>query len=230
VKMLAIIPARCGSKGIPSKNIVDICGKSLIQHTIDIVLKLKLNNLIDNVIVSTDCKEIADISKELGIDVPFIRPNSIAGDKAKSVDYILHALKYFKKLKINYDSIIVLQPTSPLKTYEDVVNSINIFLQNSNNSLISVYREETINDLIMYRKNNFFAVPLDKNHNKGIRRQEHGVIYIRNGAIYITKVDYIYNNNKIISDMPLMYEMSKNRSINIDNFEDLEYVRNLLCK
>jgi CMP-N-acetylneuraminic acid synthetase len=228
--MLAIIPARCGSKGIPSKNIVDICGKSLIQHTIDIVLKLKLNNLIDNVIVSTDCKEIADISKELGIDVPFIRPNSIAGDKAKSVDYILHALKYFKKLKINYDSIIVLQPTSPLKTYEDVVNSINIFLQNSNNSLISVYREETINDLIMYRKNNFFAVPLDKNHNKGIRRQEHGVIYIRNGAIYITKVDYIYNNNKIISDMPLMYEMSKNRSINIDNFEDLEYVRNLLCK
>ncbi len=230
MKMLAIIPARCGSKGIPSKNIVDICGKSLIQHTIDIVLKLKLNNLIDNVIVSTDCKEIADISKELGIDVPFIRPNSIAGDKAKSVDYILHALKYFKKLKINYDSIIVLQPTSPLKTYEDVVNSINIFLQNSNNSLISVYREETINDLIMYRKNNFFAVPLDKNHNKGIRRQEHGVIYIRNGAIYITKVDYIYNNNKIISDMPLMYEMSKNRSINIDNFEDLEYVRNLLCK
>ena len=61
MKMLAIIPARCGSKGIPSKNIVDICGKSLIQHTIDIVLKLKLNNLIDNVIVSTDCKEIADI-------------------------------------------------------------------------------------------------------------------------------------------------------------------------
>jgi len=166
----------------------------------------------------------------LGVNVPFIRPISISGDKAKSVNYILHALEYFKKLGINYDSVIILQPTSPLRTYDDVVKSIDIFLQNSNDSLISVYKEETVSDLIMYGKYREFAMPLNKNHNKGVRRQEHGSIYIRNGAIYIVKVDYIKRERKMISNTPLMYSMNKNSSINIDSLEDLEYARNLLCK
>jgi len=127
MNILLIIPARCGSKGIVFKNIADLCGKSLIQYTIDVALKLKSNNLINNVIVSTDCEKIADISRKLGVNVPFIRPISISGDKAKSVNYILHALEYFKKLGINYDSVIILQPTSPLRTYDDVVKSIDIF-------------------------------------------------------------------------------------------------------
>jgi CMP-N,N'-diacetyllegionaminic acid synthase len=230
MNILLIIPARCGSKGIVFKNIADLCGKSLIQYTIDVALKLKSNNLINNVIVSTDCEKIADISRKLGVNVPFIRPISISGDKAKSVNYILHALEYFKKLGINYDSVIILQPTSPLRTYDDVVKSIDIFLQNSNDSLISVYKEETVSDLIMYGKYREFAMPLNKNHNKGVRRQEHGSIYIRNGAIYIVKVDYIKRERKMISNTPLMYSMNKNSSINIDSLEDLEYARNLLCK
>ena len=230
MKILAIIPARCGSKGIPFKNVIDVCGKPLIQYTIDIALKLKFENLIDEVIVSTDCDDIVNISKKLGANVPFLRPDSIAGDKAKSIDYILHSLEYFEKININYDAVIVLQPTSPLKTYDNLVESINIFQNNINDSLISTYKEETINDLIMYHKDGDIATPLDKGHNQGVRRQDHGAVYIRNGAIYITKVDYIKKEEKIISDLPLMYEMSKNSSINIDTFEDLEYVRNLLCK
>lgn len=230
MKILAIIPARCGSKGIPFKNIIDVCGKPLIQYTIEIALKLKYHNLIDEVIVSTDCEEIANISKKIGASVPFLRPDSIAGDKAKSIDYILHSLDYFEKININYDAVIILQPTSPLKTYDDIVNSIEIFKKNYFDSLISVYKEETINDLIMYHKDGDIAVPLDEDHNKGVRRQDHGAVYIRNGAIYIVKTGFVKNKQKIISDLPLMYEMKKNNSINIDTFEDLEYVRNLLCK
>jgi len=82
----------------------------------------------------------------------------------------------------------------------------------------------------MYGKYREFAMPLNKNHNKGVRRQEHGSIYIRNGAIYIVKVDYIKRERKMISNTPLMYSMNKNSSINIDSLEDLEYARNLLCK
>lgn len=230
MRILAIIPARCGSKGIPFKNIIDVNGKPLIQYTIDIALKLKLNNLIDEVIVSTDCNEIGSVSKELGVDVPFLRPNEISGDKSKSIDYVIDSLKYFKSRNIEYDAVIILQPTSPLKTYSDVKNSLKIFSENESDSLISAYKEETINNFIMYYKNKDEAIPLNKKHNHGIRRQDHGAVYIRNGAIYIAKVDFLLKEKKIVSDVPLMHEMNKYSSINIDTFEDLEYVRSLLCK
>jgi CMP-N-acetylneuraminic acid synthetase len=230
MKHLCIIPARCGSKGIPFKNIVDLCGKPMIAYTIEIASKLKAKGLIDTVIVSTDCAEIADISKQYGAEVPFLRPEEIAGDKAKSVDFVLHSIRYYEEIGIEFDSVIVLQPTSPLKSFDDVRNAIEIFNRNQSDSLITAYKEETINDLIMYHKEDDKAIPLNNDHNKGVRRQDHGAVYIRNGAIYITKVDYLKKEQRIISDISLMYEMGKNRSINVDTYEDLEYVRNLLCK
>ncbi len=230
MKVLAIIPARGGSKGIPFKNIVDVCGKPLIQYTIDIAMQLKSKGLLDEVLVSTDCEKIATISKKLGANVPFLRPAAIAGDKAKSIDYILHSIDFFEFKEQNFDAILILQPTSPLRTYDDIHESINLFISNNNDSLISVYKDEAINELIMYRKEGDIAIPLNENHNKGTRRQDHVNVYIRNGAVYITKVNYIKNKNNIVSDQPLMYEMSKINSVNIDTFEDLEFVRRVLCK
>lgn len=230
MKYLCIIPARCGSKGIPFKNIVDLHGKPMIAYTIEIASELKAQGLINTIIVSTDCAEIAGISKQYGAEVPFLRPEDIAGDKAKSVDFVLHSIKYYEEIGIYFDAVIVLQPTSPFKSFDDVKNSIEIFSISDIDSLISVYKEETINDLIMYHKEGDKAIPLNNDHNKGVRRQDHGAVYIRNGAIYITKVDYLKKEQRIISDIPLMYEMDKNRSINVDTYEDLEYVRNLLCK
>ncbi len=230
MSLLAIIPARCGSKGIPFKNIVDVCGKPLIQYTIEIALELKSKKLVTEVIVSTDCEEIATIARKSGVNVPFLRPNNIAGDLSRSTDYISHALGYFEENQVTYDTFMVLQPTSPLKTYDDVASAINIFQKNNNKSLISVYKEETINNLIMYSKEGDIAIPLEADHNKGVRRQDHGAVYIRNGAIYITNVEYFKTKKNIISELPLMYEMKKNNSINIDTFADLEYVRKILCK
>jgi CMP-N,N'-diacetyllegionaminic acid synthase len=230
MKFLCIIPARCGSKGIPHKNIIDVDGKPLIQYTIEVAKQLKNNNKIKNLVVSTDCKEVADISERLGVKVPFLRPRNISGDKAKSVDYVIHAVNFFEKKNIKYEAVIVLQPTSPLKTYDDIVGAIDIFNKSQNDSLISAYKEETINNLIMYYKHNDEAIPFSKDHNQGLRRQDHGAVYVRNGAIYIVNIDYIKKRQRMISDVPSMYEMSKNNSINIDSYEDLEYVRNLLCK
>jgi CMP-N,N'-diacetyllegionaminic acid synthase len=230
MKFLCIIPARCGSKGIPHKNIIDVDGKPLIQYTIEIAKQLKNNNKIKELVVSTDCKEVANISERLGVKVPFLRPENISGDKAKSVDYIIHAVNFFAKINIKYDAVIVLQPTSPLKTYDDIVGAIDIFNKYQNDSLISAYKEEYVNNLVMYYKNNDEAIPLSKDHNQGVRRQDHGAVYVRNGAIYIVNIDYIKKRQSVISDVPLMYEMNKNNSINIDSYEDLEYVRNLLCK
>jgi CMP-N-acetylneuraminic acid synthetase len=100
-------------------------------------------------------------------------------------------------------------------------------------SLISCYKEEYINDLVMYNsdnKNINKLKPLNQNHNKGVRRQDHGDVYVRNGAIYLTKVDYLKESNQIISDFPLLIEMKKTESINVDSIEDLEFLKKLICK
>lgn len=193
---------------------------------------LQSKNLISKTIVSTDSEKIKEISKNLGAEVPFLRPKNISGDNSKSIDFILHAINFFEKKNIKFDSVLLLQPTSPLRTLKILIDSINLF--NSckvANSLISCYKEEYVNDLVMYKKSfDGYVKPINKNHNKGIRRQEHGEIFVRNGAIYITKVKYLIKRNNIICDNPLFVEMKKSQSLNIDTPEDLKIVKNFLCK
>jgi len=231
MKILCIIPARGGSKGIKDKNIINVCGKPLIAYSIEKALMLKNNNLIEEVIVSTDCSVIADISKKYGASVPFLRPSQLSEDTSKSIDYYLHALNFFDKNNRIFDAVLLLQPTSPLRSYQILKESIMLFNSVNSDSLISVYNEEYINDLVMYKKSKGEnLVPFNSLHNKGVRRQEHGSVYVRNGAIYLTRTEYILKEEKIISDNPLYVEMSKNDSINIDTIEDLELVRRVLCK
>lgn len=231
MKVLTIIPARCGSKGIKDKNIIDVCGKPLIEYSIKQALALQKNALVDTVIVSTDCEKIANISRKLGVEVPFLRPDELASDTSKSIDFIIHALSYYKNKSIDFDIVLLLQPTSALRSFEILRNAINIFKKSKEDSLISVYKEEYINDLVMYKNTSEINLkPLNELHNKGVRRQDHGSIYVRNGAVYLTKVKYLEKYKQIISDNPLFIEMKKNDSVNIDTLEDLEVLRNLLCK
>lgn len=231
MKILTIIPARCGSKGIKDKNITDVCGKPLISYSIELGLELKHNSLVDTVMVSTDCEKIAAVAKEYGADVPFLRPENISNDTAKSIEYYLHAIDFYKQKNIKFDAVLLLQPTSPLRTFELLKNAIEIFESKNKDSLISVYKEEYINDLVMYKNTSDVDLkPINENHNKGVRRQEHGSTYVRNGAIYLTKVSHILEKQFIISDNPLFIEMKKSDSLNIDTMEDLELVRKTLCK
>ena len=234
MKILAIIPARSGSKGIPNKNIIDVCGKPLIQYSIESALSLKAKGLIEKVIISTDSDTIAKISLKLGAEVPFLRPKEISGDKSKSIDFITHAIKYFEDINEFYDFILLLQPTSPLRKLKHLEKSIKLLKNNMQlDSLISCYREEYINDLVMYKtdKENIDKLnPLNQNHNKGVRRQDHGDVYVRNGAIYLTRVDYFKETNQIISNSPLLIEMKKSESINVDSIEDLEILKKIICK
>ena len=232
MKILAIIPARGGSKGIKNKNIIDVCGNPLIYYTIDPALKLKESGLIDELIVSTDSDLIKKISEEYNVYIPFLRPESISGDKAKSIDFIIHAIEFFKDKGINYEAILLLQPTSPLRDFKLLKQSIELFVESNSNSLISCYKEEYINDLVMYKSqtNSKVLTPLNKNHNKGVRRQDHGDVFVRNGAIYLTKVNYLTVTRQIICDAPLLVEMRKSDSINLDTLEDLEILKRVLCK
>ncbi len=233
MNVLVIIPARGGSKGIPGKNIIDVCGKPLIAYSILIGRELVNAGLAADCIVSTDDDEIADVAKNWGASVPFKRPNEFASDTAKTIDVITHALDWHERNKKQvFDAILLLQPTSPLRTVEETIKSLELFAKGGSESLISVYREEYINDLVMYKyakDQDIIGVPLNILHNKGVRRQDHGHVYVRNGSIYITSVALI-KKGFIISDQPILFEMDRSSSINLDTVADLDLLRKHICK
>jgi len=230
MNILAIIPARCGSKGILDKNIIDICGKPLIAYSIEQGLMILEDNLISRLIVSTDCEMIAEIACKFGAEVPFLRPKSISDDKAKSIEFVIHALDFYEERGERFDAVLLMQPTSPMRSPDLLKQAVELFVSNADaKSLISVYEEEYINDLVMYRKEGDLAVPLNPGHNKGIRRQDHGSIYVRNGSIYITSVLYLRAKGSLIADKPLLVNMNKSDSINVDTIEDVELLRRHWC-
>lgn len=225
MKVLAIIPARGGSKGIPRKNIYPICGKPLICYSIEPALEAVNMGIIDRLIVSTDDKEIAEISKQAGADVPFLRPDYLSNDKAKSVDFMIHAYEFFKQKGEEYDTILLLQPTSPQRTLEDIEESINLFEKLGVTSLVSCYKEESVSEYNSYHKEGDLAIPLNNDHNKGKRRQDLPDLYVRNGAIFITSADQMIRNHRVIDDVPGMYVMPRERSVNIDCMADIELLQ-----
>jgi len=225
MKYLVIIPARGGSKGIKDKNIAELAGEPLLSYALVPALKLKESGLITEAVVSTDSEKIAAVAARLGAKPPFLRPAAISGDKAKSVDLILHAINFFEKRGQRFDAIILLQPTSPLRSEGDVRRAIALFEAQGAESLISAYCDADLNDAYMYHRLGDSAEPVNAVHNTGSRRQDAAGVYIRNGAIYITSVSFLKRHKRIFTDKPLLFEMPKARSINLDSPRDLEALR-----
>ena len=217
MNILGIIPARGGSKGIPKKNIKDLKGKPLIAYTIEAALK---SNLTD-VIVSTDCNEIAEISKKYNAKV-IMRPANLAQDKTPTLPVLQFVIDSFDK---NYDAVMTLQPTSPLRTIEHINESIDLFINDENvDSLVSV--TEVPHNYMPEKLMHFNGKYLTGNE-KVKRRQDIPIMYARNGAaIYITKVDKI--NEYIFGGKILPYFMSKLNSFDIDDIEDWKIVERLV--
>lgn len=230
-RVLAIVPARGGSKSIPRKNIVDVCGKPLIAWSIETGNRLIEAGAIIRSVISTDDAEIADIARNWGGDVPFMRPSEQATDRAKAIGYILHALDWFSERGEEFDAVLLLQPTSPQRDVNSIVDAIHrFFAQNEAQSLISCYEENYINDLVMYEDDGTgYLKPRDHRHNKQVRRQEHGPLMVRNGAVYLTRVDYLRKTELIVCDHPMLLRMSKLQSIDLDVPDDLILLRRVLC-
>ena len=231
MKVLAIIPARGGSKGIPRKNLVDLCGKPLIAWSIEIGNSLVSKGVINRCIVSSDDKEIIEVAKKYKADVPFTRPINISSDNSQAQEYIIHAINFFEKRKEFFDVLLILQPTSPQRDLASLAKIIKKFIKSKHDSLISCYQEDYICDLVMYHENKFGCLnPLNKDHNRGSLRQDHGPILVRNGAIYLTKISYFKKHSRIISENPMCFKMDKKSSITIDTEDDLKILRAILCK
>ena len=134
-KILALIPARGGSKGIPRKNIIGLCGRPLIGYTIEAGLK---SRYIDTVMVSTDDREIAEVSRACGAEVPFLRPAELASDTAKTIDAVLHAVRTLREAGKAFDVLVLLQPTEPLRTAEDIDAALEKYFACGEKALVSV--------------------------------------------------------------------------------------------
>ncbi|MFA6402596.1 MAG: acylneuraminate cytidylyltransferase family protein [Salinivirgaceae bacterium] len=223
--MLAIIPARGGSKGLPGKNTKKLLGKPLIAYAIEAALKSKY---ITKVMVSTDSEEIANVAKEYGAYIPFLRPDYLATDNAKAIDnyiYTINRLSLENNISIN--EFVVLQPTSPLRTTEDIDNSIELFNLKNAESVISYTEEHHPISWHKYiNEDKSFTSIFDSSI---LNRQDFKSTYYPNGAIYVFNKDLIFSK-KYYSDKSYAYIMPRNRSVDIDNMDDFEYAEYLLNK
>jgi CMP-N,N'-diacetyllegionaminic acid synthase len=215
-KILALIPARGGSKGVPRKNIKLLAGKPLIAYTIEVAKKCRH---LDRVIVSTDDEEIARISKKYGAEI-MERPKILATDKSKFIDAIFYHLKEFKKEKWIPEIIILLQPTSPLRTLSDLDGAIELFLKNECESVVSVSDSEHPLQWSFRKKGKYLNPIFGWKYFKGIMRQDVEKTYFPNGAIFISTPKALYINKSFYSKKTLPYVMPLERSVDIDNITD----------
>jgi len=223
MKVLGIIPARGGSKGVKRKNIKMFGGRPLIAHAIEVALQSNL----DDVIVSTEDDEIAAIASDLGASVPFIRPQELAQDTSNSVDVAIHGLKEMERLQeTTYDAVMYLQPTTPFRKFEDINCSLDLLKQaESADSVISVVDVNGYHPARMkYLEKGYLIDPdfCEKQENQN--RQDLRPMYIRNGAIYLTRRKTLLNAS-FKGQKCLAYIMSSENSVNIDTVQDFEYAK-----
>lgn len=216
-KILALIPARGGSKGIKKKNIIMLAGEPLISYTI----KASLNSrYIDSTVVTTDSLEIAQIAKKYGACVPFIRPAELAADTSKTIDAVLHAIKELKKNNsMQYDALVLLQPTQPLRTSQDIDEAIELFYKMGEKSLVSISSVKDHPLLIRKIDNSGKLIPLLE-ESSTCRRQDMPAYYRINGCIYINKISTL-NHTTSFNDNEIPYKMSEEHSVDIDELSDL---------
>lgn len=227
MKILGIIPARGGSKGVPKKNIKLLGGKPLLQYTSEIALQ---SSLIDTLVLSSDDDEIIKIGKELGIEVPFKRPSNLALDQSPTLPVIQHALTYYKSKGIEFDAVCLLQTTSPFRSLMFLEKAIQTFLEKGTDSLVSVQtvpHEYNPNWVFIPNENNILHIATGKKEIIS-RRQDLPKAYHRDGSIYLTKTSVILNQNSLYGKTISYIESPKELYVNIDTVEDWKKAEKML--
>lgn len=221
-RILAIIPARGGSKGLARKNILPVGGKPLIAWTIEAALQ---SSWISKVILSSDDSEIMAVAEHYGCDVPFQRPIHLASDTATTLDVAIHALTHFPE----YDYIILLQPTSPLRTAEHIDAAFSTLHNRQAQSLVSITKVNK-SPLWMYHIDEAQTLaPVVPQSNQITRRQDIPAAYLLNGAIYIIKTQALLEKRAFVLPETIGFIMSEEDSLDIDTSTDAAHFENLVA-
>lgn len=215
-RVLALIPARGGSKGIKNKNIISLCGKPLIAYSIEAA---KNSEYVDDVIITTDSEKIAEVSKQYGAEVPFMRPSELAADTSKTIDAVVHAVDTLKNSGRMYDILVLLQPTEPLRTSKDIDNALKKHVESGYKSIASVSEVNDHPILIRSIGQNGELLHLTE-QNSTVRRQDMPAYYRINGCIYINEISDI-NSETSFNDNSFAFVMEQSHSVDIDDPADL---------
>jgi len=229
-KVLAVIPARGGSKGVPRKNIRLLCGRPLITYTIEQALATR--DLFHRIIVSTDDEEIASVARACGAEVPFLRPAHLARDESPVIPMLQHAVNFVEaKDSVLMDWVCLLQPTEPFRLTTDVEQCLEMGFAGGSDSVISVVRVFATHPILMKKIENDRLLPFFVDEREGTRRQDYEPpAYMRNGAIYLTRRDVLMNQGSIWGRTIRPYVMPLERSVSIDSEIDFKLAEILMSE
>lgn len=221
MKILYLIPARGGSKGIPHKNIKLLDGKPLIQYSIDVARQLAEDN---DICVSTDDIEIKTVAENLGLEVPFLRPNYLASDTAGTSDVIVHALDFYSNQGTNYDVVVLLQPTSPLRTVQNIKDCLALY--DDTLDMVTTVKESSVSAVLCRENQNGFLEQVIGENN--VRRQDAAKLYEYNGAVYVINSDAIKEKGLGGFTKIKKCVMDEKSSVDIDTMLDWKFVEVLV--
>jgi len=227
-RILGLIPARGGSKGLPGKNRLPLSGKPLIAWTI---LQGLASKYIDDVIVSTDDKKIAQISMRYGADVPFMRPDKLATDTATSLDVVFHALDHLSGIGKEYDYVALLEPTSPLRKKGDLDNAIRNLIDSTNKAKCLVSLGKIALEHPMYAKKiekNGYVLPYFTVSGKYLRRQDLPTAYFPYGVIYLSSVPALRQNKSFYQKKILPYVIERWQNYEVDDIYDFKFIETII--
>ncbi|MGB8329375.1 MAG: acylneuraminate cytidylyltransferase family protein [Polyangiales bacterium] len=229
MRVLGLIPARGGSKGVPRKNIRTLGGKPLIGHTIDAARDAIR---IDRIVVSTEDAEIASISKSLGADVPFLRPKSLARDETPMLPVIVHAIEALIAGGWTPEAVCLLQPTFPFRRPEDIDACIEALEARGADCVVSIHRvPHQFNPHWVYFEQRDGTLRLSTGEAEPIpRRQELPAAFHRSGSVYVSRVATIIDQGSLYGERVVGYETQTESSCNIDTIEDWEQAEALMSK
>ena len=218
--ILGVIPARGGSKRIPDKNLVELCGKPLIQYTVEAAHE---SGAFDRLILSTDDEQIAAVGRDLGVEVPFIRPKKLAEDETKMPAVVQHAIQWTAAEGIEYASVAILQPTSPLRRSSDIAAAVTEYLENDVDSLVGVCppREDPFDLLIPDGNRARMLIPKDE-------RPAYSKFYFLSGAFYLLAARLVLEKGISYTEKMAVFEMDWISSLDVATYEDLELAEALM--
>ncbi len=228
MRVLGVVPARGGSKGVPRKNIRLLGGKPLLQYTAEAALATRL---LSRVVLSTDSEEIAAVGKSCGLEVPFLRPAELAEDDSPTLPVVQHAVRWMENHSEGFDAVCLLQPTNPFRRPEDIDSCIELLEASGADAVVTIIPVPTeYNPHWVYFRNGSGLLRLSTGEDKPIpRRQELPPAYHRDGSVYVTRRDVLMETNSLYGERLAGYLLEAQSSVNIDELQDWSRAEALLA-
>ncbi len=225
-RVLAVVPARGGSRGIPRKNLVLVGGKSLLAWTADAA---RGSHVVDRAVLSSEDDEILEAGRVAGLDTPFVRPAVLARDDTPGVDPVLHALDALEAQGDHYGWVVLLQPTSPLRIAADI-DAAAAFCADGAPAAVSVTAADKSPWWMFHMAPHARLEPLFDPASRPSRRQDAPPVYVLNGAVYVARVDWLRRTRSFLTEETAGYVMPRERSVDVDEPADLHVVEALLAE